>query len=75
MYLLGHTDPTLTMRVYQQVLHMGGGGIETLEVVLGCKVQEAFATYSGREGLGTQCAPGSKIPPQDRSEQGRRGSL
>jgi integrase len=24
MYLLGHTDPTLTMRVYQQVLDMGG---------------------------------------------------
>jgi hypothetical protein len=22
MYLLGHTDPTLTMRVYQQVLDM-----------------------------------------------------
>lgn len=75
MYLLGHTDPTLTMRVYQQVLDMGGGGIETLEGVLGCKVQEAFASYSGREGLGTQWAPGSKIPPQDRSEQGRRGSL
>jgi hypothetical protein len=24
MYLLGHTDPTLTTRVYQQVLDMGG---------------------------------------------------
>jgi hypothetical protein len=23
MYLIGHTDPTLTMRVYQQVIDMG----------------------------------------------------
>jgi integrase len=28
MYLLGHTDPTLTMRVYQQVLDMGGAAVE-----------------------------------------------
>jgi integrase len=31
MYLLGHTDPTLTMRVYQQVLDMGGAAVEQLE--------------------------------------------
>jgi hypothetical protein len=49
MYLLGHTDPTLTMRVYQQVLDMGGAAVETLEGVLGCTIQEALATYSGRE--------------------------
>ena len=36
MYLLGHTDPTLTMRVYQQVLDMAGEGVETLGRVLGC---------------------------------------
>jgi Phage integrase family len=52
MYLLGHTDPTLTMRVYQQVLDMGGAAVEQLEGVLGCTIQEAFVTYSGREGLG-----------------------
>jgi hypothetical protein len=28
MYLLGHTDPTLTMRVYQQVIDLGEGGAE-----------------------------------------------
>jgi integrase len=28
MYLLGHADPKLTMRVYQQVLDMRGGGVE-----------------------------------------------
>jgi Phage integrase family len=54
MYLLGHTDPTLTMRVYQQVLDMGGVAVETLEKVLGCSLDEALATYSGRGGLGSQ---------------------
>jgi integrase len=69
MYLLGHADPTLTMRVYQQVLDMGGAAVETLEGVLGCTIQEALATYSGREGLGTQWAPGPEIVSQDRGEQ------
>ena len=32
MYLLGHTDPTFTMRVYQQVLDMGGAVPVQLEV-------------------------------------------
>jgi hypothetical protein len=41
MYLLGHTDPTLTMRVYQQVLDMGGAAVEALERVPGCTLQEA----------------------------------
>ena len=66
MYLLGHTDPTLTMRVYQQVLDMGGGGIATLERVLGCTIEEALAIYSGREGLGTQWVPGAKNVPERR---------
>lgn len=35
MYLLGHTDPTLTMAVYQQVLDLGGAAIKTLERLLG----------------------------------------
>jgi integrase len=61
MYLLGHADPTLTMRVYQQVLDMGGAAVETLEKVLGCTIEEAFATYCGRESLWTQSVPGAKI--------------
>ena len=36
MYLMGHTDPTLTLAVYQQVLDMGRGSIERLEGILGC---------------------------------------
>jgi hypothetical protein len=62
MYLLGHTDPTLAMRVCQVVvLDMGGAAIGQLEGVVGCTIQEAFVTYSGREGLGTQWAPGPEI--------------
>jgi integrase len=49
MYLLGHTDPKFTMRVYQQVLDLGGSAPEQLERVLGCTVDEAFLLLSGRE--------------------------
>jgi len=51
MYLLGHSDPKLTMRVYQQVLDMDGRAVEKLEKVLGCSVEEAFTTLSGRQVL------------------------
>ena len=73
MYLLGHTDPTLTMRVYQQVLDMGGAAVEQLEGVLGCTIQEAFVTYSWR--LGTQWAPGPEITAQDRGPEGHRDTV
>jgi integrase len=49
MYLLGHTDPKFTMRVYQQVLDMGGRGPDQLEQLLGCAVDEATAILSGRD--------------------------
>jgi integrase len=49
MYLLGHSDPKFTMRVYQQVLDLGGCAPAQLERVLGCTVDEAFALLSGRE--------------------------
>jgi hypothetical protein len=75
MYLLGHTDPTLTMRVYQQVLDMGGAAVEQLEGVLGCTIQEAFVTYAGREGFGTQLAPGPEIAAHDRGQQDRRDTV
>jgi hypothetical protein len=75
MYLLGHTDPTLTMRVYQQVLDMGGVAVETLERVLGCTLQEALSIYSGREGLWTQSGPGAKTAPADRSARGTQDAI
>jgi len=52
MYLLGHADPKLTMRVYQQVLDMGGGAFDQLEKVLGCPIDGAFWSLSGRDVLG-----------------------
>ena len=48
MYLLGHSDPKFTMRVYQQVLDMGGPAPGVLERVLGSTAEEAFAAWSGR---------------------------
>jgi hypothetical protein len=51
MYLLGHTDPTFTTRVYQQVLDMRGPALEQLEAVLGCTVDKALALLSGGEVL------------------------
>ena len=54
MYLLGHSDPKFTMRVYQQVLDMGGLAPGVLERVLGSTVEEAFAAWSGRGGFRTE---------------------
>jgi len=47
MYLLGHTDPKLTLAVYQQVLDLGKGSIEILEQALGCTLAEARAIFNG----------------------------
>jgi len=55
MYLLGHTDSSFTMRVYQQVLDMGGGAVELLEEVLGAGLEEARTIYSGRTVLPLNC--------------------
>lgn len=48
MYLLGHSEPKFTMRVYQQVLDMGGPAPGVLERVLGSTAEEVFAAWSGR---------------------------
>jgi Phage integrase family len=60
MYLIGHTDPTLTMRVYQQVMDMGGGGPEALERVLGCPPDEACATWCERPVSGLKADSAGK---------------
>lgn len=57
MYLLGHTDPKLTMRVYQQVLDMDGGAVKSLERIVGCGIEEAFTTLSGRDVLAPKRHP------------------
>ena len=64
MYLLGHTDPTLTMRVYQQVIDMGEGGVQTLEQAIGCTIAEAFTLLSGREVLAPNWHPSEKKASQ-----------
>jgi hypothetical protein len=35
MDLLGHTDPTLTLAVYQQVLDMGSAAVAELDETMG----------------------------------------
>jgi hypothetical protein len=68
MYLMGHTDPTLTLAVYQQVLDMGKGSVELLEQTLGCTLGEARAIYNGEATVaeilegGLRPAPG-RVPP------------
>ena len=47
MYLVGHTDPKLTLGVYQQVLDLGMGSVEILEQALGCTLAEARAIFNG----------------------------
>jgi hypothetical protein len=64
MYPLGHEDPTLTMRIHQQVLYMGGAAVEVLESVLGCSIEEAFTIYSGREVTGPKPDPTTFAPRQ-----------
>jgi integrase len=48
MYLLGHTNSSFTMRVYQQVLDMGGDTVEQLEDLLGADLDQVCVILSGR---------------------------
>jgi integrase-like protein len=73
MYLLGHTDPTLTMRVYQQVIDMAQGGVEALEDVIGCTLGEAFDVLSGRGIVSTNCPPTEKNASPPRLSRGPKG--
>jgi integrase len=62
MYLLGHRDPKFTMRVYQQVLNLGGGGQDQLESALGCTCEEAFVVLTGRVVRGLIEDPPGEMP-------------
>jgi WD40 repeat protein len=62
MYLLGHTDPRFTMRVYEQVFDAGPQTVAQLETVLGCTLEEAFAIYSGRQVSGLKPDSAQKTP-------------
>jgi hypothetical protein len=64
MYLLGHTDPKLTLAVYQQVLDLGKGSVETLEQALGYALAGARAIFNGESARprvsGTNPEPATK---------------
>jgi integrase len=74
MYLLGHTDPTLTMRVYPQVIDMGEGGVQTLEQAIGCTIAEAFTLLSGRGVLAPNRHPSEKKASQPEAWSGLEGA-
>jgi len=66
------------MRVYQQVIDMGEGGVQTLEQVIGCTVPEAFTLLSGRGVLAPNRHPSEKKASQlvGRSQlEGRRNGF
>jgi integrase len=66
MYLLGHTDPTLTLAVYQQVLDMGTASVAALEEAMGATLAEAHEILCGRGAeqgvLVPNSYPGTKKP-------------
>jgi integrase len=72
MYLMGHTDPTLTLAVYQQVLDMGKGSTELLEEALGATLAESRAIYNG-EDRGAEI--GRRTPTASAARRRRRGRV
>jgi integrase len=48
MYLLGHTNPMLTMRIYQQVLDVAEDTAAKLEEIMAGPLDEVVAALSGR---------------------------
>jgi hypothetical protein len=62
MHLLGHTDPSLTMAVYQQVLDVSADTDKQLERLLGCTPDEAFSALAGRGVLVMNRSRGEKTP-------------
>jgi integrase len=66
MYLMGHTDPTLTLGVYQQVIDVADNALDDLEDLLGCSLDEARTLFNG----------GSRRPrrPRDSGTMPERGT-
>jgi hypothetical protein len=62
-----------TMRVYQQVTDMGDGGVQVLEEVVGCTLDEAFALLRGRGVLSTNCPPAEQNASQPETWSGLEG--
>ena len=60
---LGHTDPTLTMRVYQQVIDMGEGGVQSSNRSSDAP-RRGLRTAFRPGRFGNQLAPGEKNASQ-----------
>jgi integrase len=72
MYLMGHTDPSLTLAVYQQVLDLGKGSVGLIEQTLGCSLTEARALYNGESTIAD--VSGTNPEPAGEPARGRVGS-
>jgi integrase len=47
MYLMGHTDPSLTLGVYQQVMDVSDQSLDLLEDLIGCSLDDAETLFDG----------------------------
>ena len=63
MYLMGHTDPTLTLGVYQQVMDVSDHALDLLEDLVGCSLDEAKALFDG----GSRRSREASIPEPSRN--------
>ena len=68
MRLMGHTNPSFTMSVYQHVLDMTAGAGELFENVTGASFSEAFAILAERD-LQTILRPLTAETPSQRPGQ------
>jgi Phage integrase family len=59
MYLLGHTDPRFTMRVYEQVFDAGPQTVAQLEMVLGL-TRRGVCDLFGAAGFRTETGLGAE---------------
>ena len=63
MYLIGHTHPTLTLGVYQQVMDVADGALDLLEDLIGCSLQDAKSLLDGSSRRAhTRNDPGTDVP-------------
>jgi hypothetical protein len=73
MYLLGHADPTLTMRVYQQVIDMGEGGLQTSRSSSDARSTRLSHRFPAG-GFGNQWQPAGKNASQPETWSGLEGA-
>ena len=75
MYLLGHTDQKFTMRVYQQVLDLGGAAAEQLERARQLALAGAPALHATSDSAARAGAERHAPPQGRRAETAAGGGL